>query len=507
MKIHSDQPFKKALMPVNLMGQTSPSPKKRNHSLLSSLLTGVILISSLSSVTAENVITSGTTFTIMPGTKVVSSENLVIKSGATLDNAGTVILKKGLSNENAAPNSIGAGTAEFSGSVNQTISGKNIIRNTTVSNATGVTLAGNTIINGTLTLTTGTVTLGSNNLQLGPAATIAGTPSSTVMIIVTGTGELRKEFASGFTGNFTFPVGDNSGTAEYSPVTLTFSDGTFSSGNYVGITLVNSIYPDGGITGNYLNRYWTLTQSGITGFTCNAAFQYVVADVTGTENKISCTRVNPLPWVTYALTNSGTHVLSANGITSFSSFTGVKSTTPPVNQELVNITIPNGTSTCYDATQVLTVAGTGKTFIVENNGSVTLVAGNKITVLPGARIYPGGYLHAYITTTGTYCGSMFNPLVENPEKEFLSMDENQKNQWIRIYPNPSSDFIIIELDQSATSAVASVSIYNMNGKPILQQTMNGENKKQFSLSGLPVGLYMVYVRSAERAEIAKIIRN
>jgi hypothetical protein len=456
---------------------------------------------------SQNLIAPGTTFKVASGTTVTSVQTLVVKIGAALDNSGTLILKKDLANENALTDSIGEGTVELSGIANQTISGLNVINNLSINNSAGITIGGNTYVNGALTLTNGKVSLGNNNLVLGESTIILGAPSASGMIVVTGSGELRKEFPSGYTGAFTFPVGDNTGNAEYSPATLIFTGGTFITGNYVGITLVNDKYPDANITGNYLKRYWTLTQSGITGFSCNATFRYLPADVMGTESKLSCTKVNPLPWTTYGMTNVATHVLSATGITAFSSFTGLKSATAPSNQQLANINIPDGVTTCYDATQILTVAGTGTYFLVENGGNVTFVAGSKILLLDGTKVSHGGYLYAHITTTATYCGSSFNPLVGNPEKELLSMDENHQSQWIKIYPNPTTDYVILELDQDNDSPVAYVSIYDMKGKSILEQPLKGENKRQLSLSGLPVGIYLVHVRSNERSEIAKIVKK
>jgi hypothetical protein len=47
----------------------------------------------------------------------------------------------------------------------------------------------------------------------------------------------------------------------------------------------------------------------------------------------------------------------------------------------------------------------------------------------------------------------------------------------------------------------------MNGKPILNQTMAEVTKQQFSLSGLPAGIYMFLVRTDERTEVAKIVKN
>ncbi|MCK9424162.1 MAG: T9SS type A sorting domain-containing protein [Bacteroidales bacterium] len=469
-----------------------------------------ILTTNLSVIRAENVISAGTTLKVLPGTTMVSVGSMVIKSGATLANAGTLILKNNLVNENSTANSLGSGLVELSGTTNQVITGSNTIQNFTVNNTSGISNNGENLINGTMTLTTGKVTLGNHNLLLGSSALFAGVPSAAAMIIVTGAGELRKEFPSGYTGTFNFPVGDTTGTDQYSPVTLVFISGTFNSGNYVGITLANERYPDPDITGNYINRYWTISSSGITNYTCNATFQYLPADITGQENLISCTKVNPLPWVTYALTNTTTHMLSASGIGSFSSFTGVKSTTPPANQELVNITIPSGISNCYSATQVLTVAGNGNTFIVENNGSVTLVAGNMISILPGARVFSGGYLYGYITTNGNYCGTTQNPLVINPvneDKEVATMIEDVTPSFFKIYPNPTTDFITLEFTQPITPSGARVAIYNMNGKSILQETISGETKHQFSLASQPVGIYLIQVRSDDRTEIAKIIKN
>ncbi|MEI7981564.1 MAG: T9SS type A sorting domain-containing protein [Bacteroidota bacterium] len=475
---------------------------------LSFLATLLILFLLLPSSKAENVITTGTTLKVLPGTSLVSIENLVIKSGATLNNSGTLILKKNLINENVSPNSLGTGTAEFSGTTGQTISGQNIITNLTANNATGLTIGDNTRVNGNLTLTSGTITLGSDNLVLGPLAAILGAPSASVMIIVTSSGELRKEFPAGFTGTFTYPVGDDTGTQEYSPVTLVFTSGTFTAGNYVGICLNNEMYPDPNITGNYLNRYWNLTHSGITGLICNATFQYLLADVIGTESKLSCTKVNPLPWVTYGSTNATLHLLSANGLTSFGSYTGLKSTTTPLNQELANVIIPNGTTTCYDAQQILTVAGGGNTFLVENNGYVTLVAGLKISMLDGTKVNSGGYLRGYITTTSTFCGTMFAPLVANNQNEqSLGVETVVKNQFIKVYPNPTTDIVIVELMEAGLATVANVTVYSMQGGKLLQKTINGESKLQFSLLGKPVGIYMVHVQSGDRSEIAKVVKN
>jgi len=474
--------------------------------LAKNMMMVIITIFIVNTGSADNLITPGTILKVQPGTTLVSMDNLVIKNGATLSNSGTVVFKKNLTNENVSPDSLGSGTTEVSGTVQQTISGQNILANLTVNNSTGVVIGGNTAVNGNLALISGRVSLGSSNLTLGPLAAIVGTPSASVMIIVTGTGELRKEFPADYSGTFVYPVGDDTGTPEYSPVTIIFTSPVFALGNYVGVSLKNEKYPDANITGNYLNRYWNLSYAGITNFLCNATFQYLTDDVVGTENKLSCSKVNPAPWITFGPTHAITHVLNANGLTALGSFTGLKSTTTPMNQELANVIIPNGLTTCYDAQQILTVAGNGTTFIVENGGSVTLVAGNKISMLNGAKVYSGGYLHGYISTNGTFCGTMLAPLVAtNQTGETVGMEEVSKTPLIKVYPNPTSDRVIVEV--MGTTEDASITVYSMLGGRLYQRQLKGEKKYQFSLSGKPVGIYMVRVQVGDQSEIAKVVKK
>ncbi|MCK9420965.1 MAG: hypothetical protein M0Q38_00010 [Bacteroidales bacterium] len=215
-------------------------------------------------------------------------------------------------------------TVAFTGTTLQTLGGTTTspftFSNLTVNNSTGISLSNNAQVDGTLGLTSGLINLGNANLTLGPSTTILGTPSPAAMVVATGAGQLRKQY--GGIGSFTFPVGDNNVTAKYSPVSLNFTSGTFAQGAYAGVNLVNAPYPDPYITGSYLNRYWTVTQTGISTFTCDAAFNYNTVDIAGTESSIYCVRISPQPVYPYALTNTVLHQLTASGLTSFGTFTG-----------------------------------------------------------------------------------------------------------------------------------------------------------------------------------------
>jgi len=295
--------------------------KAKTHNQFSTLLeiSKILILCVLCTniVYSQNSIKAGTNLIISSGTSMNSVQNLVIENSTGLTVNGTLILKQDLINQNISSD-FGSGTVEFSGSVAQNISGQNTFGTLKVDNAAGVDISGNTTINTSLNLQQGHVRLGANNLTLGTLASISGTPSATNMVVATGTGEIRKSFTG--VGSFTFPVGDNIGTAEYSPVVLTFTGGTFGTGNYAAIKLSNTAYT--GSTGNYLNRYWILTQNGIATPVYDANFQYQAADVTGVESELSCNQIDPTPAITYSVANTTLHQLSASGVTSFGTFTG-----------------------------------------------------------------------------------------------------------------------------------------------------------------------------------------
>jgi len=249
-------------------------------------------------------VTAGTlNFSVTTATGHSIKGNIIVATGAAL---------------NFSPGS--SATVNLNGTAAQTISGDGTITGNTnsnlvIANSAGITLNANVSIAGMLTLNN-SLTLGTGNLTLGSAAALSGTFSASNMIIATNTGELRKAFAAD--GAYTFPVGDNDGTAEYSPVTLTFSGGGTYTSAYAGVNLKNNAFL--GVSGNHLNRYWNVSSSGITS-TCNAQFNYVPADVVGTESEIYCFRVAPTV-DPYNVANTSLHQLTANGLTSFGTFTG-----------------------------------------------------------------------------------------------------------------------------------------------------------------------------------------
>jgi len=454
---------------------------------------------------SQMTVVNGTTVKINPASSMNSSMNVVLNSGGVLDVQGTLVLKKDLINQNTSANSLGSGSVVFSGTVNQSISGQNVIQNLELANAAGLTVAGNTRVNGVLTLTNGLVNLGTYNLLLGPAATVAGTPASANMIVPTSTGQLQKEFPSAT--SFTFPVGDATGTAEYSPVTLAFNSGTFAAGNNVGVTLVNDKYPGTAAT-SYLTRYWNVTQSGITGFSCNSTFQYVEADVVVPESDIFCFRVLPAPFTAFNATNTATNQIAAHGLSSFGTFTGNygDAAVPPAVRSLQDKTITTGPE-CADASQTLLIAGNGTSYWVQSTGSVTHIAGTNIIYYAGTKVFPGGYMHGMISTTN-FC----NPYIHDAPAAITGVEtpgniSTMNNSFFKIYPNPTPGKFTLELNGDVTSTQVHVEIFGVLGDRILSKDMQIERKQEFSLIEKPTGVYVIHVTSGVNSETEKIIKR
>lgn len=195
------------------------------------------------------------------------------------------------------------------------------LKNLTLNNTAGSVLQGNLKIYGTLNLVNGVFSLGNNNLTIDNAASISGTFSSTAMVAAEGNGELRMEISTPRILNF--PVGNLSGTKAYSPVKLEFLSGTFNANAYASVKLSPTKHPENYSPTNYLNRYWEISQSDISGFQCKVSATYVDADIVGTESKIKGAKWSGGPdWQLLVHVVSTQNLLPAN-VTSFSDFTGV----------------------------------------------------------------------------------------------------------------------------------------------------------------------------------------
>lgn len=277
----------------------------------------------------NTVIYSGTNQTIVsPNSGLQAYHNLIVNgTGAifpsSLNIAGNLTLNQSVDFTGKTIVMMGSEPQAIAGTVTPTFN------NLTINNTdTGVFLGSNALVNGTLTLTSGGLNLGNYNLTLGSAA-VSGSFSATNMIVASGTGELRRAFTG--TGSYTFPIGDNTDSPEYTPITVSVTSGSFSSA-YVGVSVVDAIHPNNSSVANNLTRYWRVNESGITGAVANITATYAASDVTGTEGDISSSQLNGTfnqasnPWIKFSTLSGNTLTATGSTLTAgqTSAFTGIK---------------------------------------------------------------------------------------------------------------------------------------------------------------------------------------
>jgi Calx-beta domain/Fibronectin type III domain len=172
----------------------------------------------------------------------------------------------------------------------------------------GDTFGGNVTVTGAFYLSGLTNTAG-NTLTIDCNATVSGANATNFVV-----GNVKKNFCS--TGAFSYPVGDNTGTAEYSPLDVNVTAlGTNPSSLTVSVT--DDFLP-GLLQATAASRYWTLTKTGA--LTADMTFHYLDSDVNGNEsNYKSFKRELGMTAVVPGSTNDPVNnTVSVTGITSFS---------------------------------------------------------------------------------------------------------------------------------------------------------------------------------------------
>ena len=174
-----------------------------------------------------------------------------------------------------------------------------------------------------------------------------------------------------------------------------------------------------------------------------------------------------------------------------------------------NEIVPNGQSSCYNAIQTINVAGNGTTFDVQDGGSATFIAGQKIHFLPGTSIRSGGYLHANITTDATYCG------VQSPTMAATGVwDQEKENQGVaaaeplfKVYPNPTTGTFTVELTRQEESTSTQVEMYGVMGEKIFAEKMTDGKKHLFRIEDKPAGCYFIRVTEGNHMEKKVIVKK
>ncbi|WP_396195959.1 beta strand repeat-containing protein, partial [Flavobacterium sp.] len=182
------------------------------------------------------------------------------------------------------------------------------------SGAIGCVMGSALTINTGLTLTSGIIDLDVNTMSLRAAAAITGASASNY-IIAENTGTLSKEFIAA-PSSFIYPIGDKTGTMDYSPATISLTAGaSLNAGDYLGVSVVDAKHPNMTASTHFISRYWSITKAGTFTATYNFNGTYLPADINGTETSSLSQQWDGTAWSTTGTAPLNANTLSLSGIT------------------------------------------------------------------------------------------------------------------------------------------------------------------------------------------------
>tara|TARA_B110000003_G_C16532195_1_gene489344 strand:+ start:163 stop:627 length:465 start_codon:yes stop_codon:yes gene_type:complete len=88
--------------------------------------------------------------------------------------------------------------------------------------------------------------------------------------------------------------------------------------------------------------------------------------------------------------------------------------------------------------------------------------------------------------------------------EDINIDIVNLNLNIKVYPNPTSNFLIIELEQNVN---ADLFVYDINGKLVIKDKLNKEQQKQLDFSFLNQGNYLLHINIADHQSVYQINKS
>ena len=241
------------------------------------------------------------------------SNTLTLGTGAIFTPSGTVTVNGDVSNSGSHT---GAGAILLSGgSATHTLSGSGngSFSNLQLNDAQGSSLSAGMTINGALTLTTGKITTGANTLAISSTGSVSRTSGYVV-------GNFAKYVSAG-SPSLTFEIGDAS---NYTPVSISFASVSVA-GTLTAITTLGD-HPNIGTSNvdpaHSVNRYWTLTNTGITFTTYNATFNFVAGDVDAGSDPLTFVvgRYFAGAWTLPTIGARTATSTQATGLTAFSDF-------------------------------------------------------------------------------------------------------------------------------------------------------------------------------------------
>ncbi|MBN1788193.1 MAG: CotH kinase family protein [Sedimentisphaerales bacterium] len=241
---------------------------------------------------------------------IINLKGDLIQNGTITINSTTAGTSPGLS-----INFIGTSPQTWSGNGGFSIS--DFAVNFDVNNPAGLILGSSRLIDNkvSIILTNGILTTGANILELDIYGEVVGGSSSSYI-----NGSLTKNFWTGLQQSYLFPIGD---ATTYAPVDVNFASVFYPEGITVRTTpgLHPQIATSGLDSSKTLNRYYTITNSGLQFTSATITFNFDPADVIGgADTALYGIKEYDGTWSVSTTANPLATSIQATDVTSFSDF-------------------------------------------------------------------------------------------------------------------------------------------------------------------------------------------
>ncbi|AXO79540.1 T9SS C-terminal target domain-containing protein [Olleya aquimaris] len=171
-----------------------------------------------------------------------------------------------------------------------------------------------------------------------------------------------------------------------------------------------------------------------------------------------------------------------------------------IRNSIANVSSNAGTYGTFNATNVTTLDQETDNLNLDSEYKPT--SASNYIVDQGDNAYYDVALFGDVDLSGN--DRIFNTTIDLGAYEYISTlsvdDVSLSTNSVRLYPNPVNDKLFIKLD----NAIDSITIYNVNGQ-IIKHTEIFSNG--IDVSGLNAGLYFINIKSDNRENIKKFIKN
>lgn len=434
---------------------------------------GTLVVNNAAGLSIEHNVTTNTDLSLTNGALTIGANTLTI-NGSISRTSGTLI---GGSTSSIVMGGSGSSTALPAVTLN----------NLTLNRANGISLSGALTVEGTLSLSNGDLTLNSQTLTIDESASISGASAS--RYIVATSGNLRKNFAAA--ASFNYPVGDGS---SYTPLSLNFGSGTFSSA-YADVNLTTGKHPNNSSSNHYINRYWTVSSSGISSFSCDVNATYAGGDVFGTESELVGGKWSG-SWTNLGFVNAASNLISGT-VSSFSDFTAGEPPAFPVEwlhfealleNDFVRLNWSTATELNSDYFGVERSLDDETWQTLGKVQSVGQSASRQDYSFRDERIFSGKAQYR------------LRQVDLNGGIDYSNAIEIERNPLIRIYPNPITDILNLELPSQDWQA----ELYDSSGRLVKKVANIGD---KLDLTVLTQGTYILRLIGPRGQRISQILEK